>query len=329
MRRLAVLALFALIGTLAWVLVLHPMLSSAGGKALSPAEIKLVVDAPTLNSYSASGTTTSPYRGKPLSLRMKVLHSKPDKHRIEYLSEPLKGVVIIDNGKQTWRCDPKLHSAVSMDSNQDRQMELFLQNHRVERVGGERIAGRSASELLVKSKSGQLKKRLWVDAKTNVILRSEDYDASGKAQSSMRLDSIKYAPVSDSLFARPSNGVRCLEGPGKAMGREELTKAIGFAVKPPRYIPKGYRLEGYRLYDCPCGCGHKSAYIRYTNGLESISIFETRADSGCLKEGKCGAHVGKRFVCDNLALTSKNGISFVVIADLKSVELRKITDSIK
>lgn len=324
MRRLALL----LAGLLVLVVVL---ISTAGNKPLSPDEVKRIVDAPRLNSYSGYGQTTCRYEGKTLTMRIKVFHNQPDKHRIEYLTSPLRGVTVIENGKQSWRCDPQFHSAASMSSGESdgSRLGLFLQNHRIERVGSDRIAGRSASVLLVKSKSGQAKKRLWVDAKTYIILRSEDYDARGSVQSATRLDSISYAPVSDSLFARPSNAGPCLEGPGKPMSREELTKAVGFQVKPPGYVPKGYRLEGYRLYECPCGCGHKSAYIRYTNGLESISVFETRADAHCLKEGKCDAHKGKCLVRDQLALTTKDGVSFVVLGNLKAQDLRRLTDSIR
>lgn len=308
------------------------------GKVLSPGEVERIVDAPSLISYSASGTTTSIYRGKPLSLKVNVIHGKPNKNRIEYLTEPLKGVVVIDDGKQTWRCDPKLHSTVSMESGQGLELGLFLKNHRVEQVGSEKIAGRPTSVLLVKTTSGQVKKRLWVDATTSVILRWEDYDARGKVHSSTRFDSIKYTnntssykqllSSSSSAFARPS-GIRCLEGPGKAMSRQDLSKAVGFAVKTPSYVPKGYRPDGYRLYDCPCGCGHESAYIRYTNGLESISVFETRADSGCMKSGKCDARMGKCLVRNQLALTTKDGVTFVVLGDLKARTLRRVTESIR
>ena len=324
MRRLAFLLTGIMI--LATVLV-----SAAGNKPLSPDEVKRIVDAPALYSYQANGQTTTRYEGKTLTMRIKVFHSQPDKHRIEYLTSPLKGVTVIENGKQTWRCDPQFHSAVSMSSGESdgSRLGLFLQNHLVERVGSDRIAGRSASVLLVKSKSGQAKKRLWVDTKTNVVLRSEDYDARGSVQSATRLDSISYAPVSDSLFARPSNAGRCLEGPGKPMSREGLSKAVGFQVKSPGYVPNGYRFDGYRLYQCPCGCGHKSAYIRYTNGLESISVFETKANSGCMKEGKCDAHGGKCLVRDQLALTTKDGVSYVVLGNLKAQDLRRLTDSIR
>ena len=321
MKRLVLPVLIVVAGLLTWGL-----LSRADQKMLSPQEVRRIVDAPDSSSYSAVGTTTFLYKGKPLSVRIKVFHDAPDKHRIEYLSSPLKGVTVMENGEQAWRCDPQCRGVVGMDCSGSRRLGLFLDNHVVERVGSDKVAGRSASVLLVKSKSGQAKKRLWVDAKTYIILRSEDYDARGKVQSSTRLDSIRYTPVPDSMFARPSS---CPAGPGKVMSRAELSKAVGFQVKSPGYVPKGYRIDGYRLYECPCGCGHKSAYVRYTNGLEGISVFETRANSGCMKEGKCDVGMASCPLRDQLAFTSKDGISFVVLGDLKLDELRKITISIK
>jgi negative regulator of sigma E activity len=245
-------------------------------------------------------------------------------------------MLVVCDGEHTWRIDPGAHAAFSSDAAGCRdtadRLSLFADNHVVEMLGTARVAGRDAYMLAVKTRSGQVRKLLWVDSKTHVVLRSEDYGADGKPRSATRLHSITYlADLPDSLFERPSKVQqgRCLEGAGKSMTRDELSRAIGFRVRLPRWVPDGYRLDGFRLYDCPCGCGHRSARVGYTNGLNVISIFETSGDSGCLTEGKCDMHEGECSVCGQTAVVTRKDISFVVLADVKSAELRRMAGSLK
>jgi hypothetical protein len=119
------------------------------------------------------------------------------------------------------------------------------------------------------------------------------------------------------------------------MSPSELSKVVDFTVKTPRYVPKGYKLDGYRLYNCPCGCGHKSAYIRYTNGLDSISVFETLGSSGCARDDKCRTR-GHEDTCvvedsarGRVATLSSGGKLFTVIGDLSRSDLEKIARSLR
>jgi negative regulator of sigma E activity len=250
---------------------------------------------------------------------------------MEYLTAPLKDVVIVTDGSRTWRCDPRAGTVGNSGGRNgcERKLGLFLDNHVVQKIGSDRTAGRSAYILAIKSTSGQLRKKMWVDASTHIILRSEDYDPRGKVLSTTNYRSIKYNPtISDQLF-KPADDPNCSGGACKTMSRDELSKAVGFSVRTPRYVPKGYRLENYRLYDCPCKCGHKSAYLRYTNGMNGISIFQAREHSGCSKGGECGAHGGKCLVGNQMVAKSVNGISYVVMGNVKSDELRRIADSLR
>ncbi len=113
------------------------------------------------------------------------------------------------------------------------------------------------------------------------------------------------------------------------MSREQLAREVGFKMKTPSYVPGGYRLDGYRLYECPCGCGHKSAYVRYTDGLECISIFQCAAGSACMEEAKCPTHAVKCFVRGQTSVMTDKDVSAVVIGNLKPEELQKITESLE
>lgn len=327
MRRLMLPIVIILAFMLAW----YAVILIAESKPLTASEVKSIVDAPSKYTYIASGTTKAWYCGKLVSSEIKFFHEKPNKCRIEYLTAPLNGVVIGEDGKTAWRFDPKLQSTVAIECMKPAdRLGLFLGNHRIERAGSGQVAGKQADILIVKSKSGEIKKRLWVDRDVHIVLQSEDYDASGKLRASTEFDSIRYVnDLPDSLYEQPANA----RGGGKTMSLNELSKAVGFRVKLPGYTPNGYKPDAYRLYECPCGCGHKSAYIRYTNGLNGISVFETSKDSSCMMEGECGSYTGTCIIQDSnqgqTAKASYNGTAFTIIADINPRELKRMIDSLK
>jgi hypothetical protein len=122
---------------------------------------------------------------------------------------------------------------------------------------------------------------------------------------------------------------------GRPMSFAELSKAVGFRVRRPRYLPDGYKLDSCRLYRCPYGCCPNSALVRYTDGLNSISIFEMGGDMSCMKSGSCCSSSSKGGSCvvqdgdkAGTVVISRNGIEFTIIADLSRSELRKIADSL-
>lgn len=299
----------------------------------------------TKHNYSATAQTKFCYRGKLVTSDVKILHKQPRKFRMEYASPPLRGVVIGNDGECMWRYDPELERlSISSEApsclNPTGRLDLLLHNYRIEKVGEEEVAGRRAYSLVVKAKSsGDVKKRLWVDAKTYVVLRREDYDSRGRLQSATRFNTIQYVDdLPDSQFEAPTDKYRVVsrQALGETMSSAELSKALGFAVRTPRYVPAGYKLEGYKLYKCPCECGHESAYTRYVNGLDSISIFESSVQSGCAREGRCHPPDAHRETCEvrdadhgRLASFDWKGRSFVILADVSSRELREIASSLK
>jgi len=276
-------------------------------------------------SYVATGTTKTLYRRKMVSMKFRFFHQQPNKCRIEYLSYPLKGVVVGSDGKQVWRLDPAIGREVAMEASgctdPESRLDLLAQNYRMELTRGGRVAGFGTYTINVRDKSGRVQKRLQVNRKAFIILQSEDF-SDGKLKAQSKFDTLKYVENPASLFEKPS-GMMCTQGTGKTMSVGELSKAVGFLVKQPKYVPAGFKMEGYRLYQCPCGCGHKSAYLRYTNGMSSISVFETKKDSGCSMKGSC-----KAFGSCQMTTTSADGKSFIVIGDLDPKELSKIADSL-
>ena len=340
MRKLLVATSMLAVGILLAAGIIRASSPNPTPAQLAQAEsiMKRVAASGAKNTYSAVGKTTIIYRGRPVTSEIKMYHEKPDKCRIEYYKSPLHGLIVGNIGKQAWRFDPKLRKVVKIESSgcikNNCDMGLLVKNYRVEPAGNANIAGRPAHSLIIKSKSGQIRKNLWADSKTFVVLRSEDYDTHGARQSSTEFKSIKYVnDLPDTLFHCPKNTSQVTRQEyGKTMSLADLSKRVGFQVRTPKYLPGGYKLDGYRLYRCPHKCGGMSAYIRYTNGMNSISVFEL-IDSDCRC---CGSHNSDAGMCieqggsaEHSATFTSGGKRFVIIADTTRAELEKIARSLR
>lgn len=303
----------------------------ASNEQLSESDISKIINAPLHHSYVADGTTLISWQGKRFTISIRQYNKKPNNHRIEYKSYPLNGVVVCCDNQLMWRHDPLLKKQVYVESTGcmsiEKKRKLFLNNYTAYAAGNTKIAGRNARIIDIKDKSNILKKRLWVDAATFVTLRTDEYDASSRIVSSTAFKSIDYnTKIPDSMFKRPSANMdkTCEKMFTHISSLSELSRKAGFKVIIPRYLPKGFNLDGYRLYDCSCKCGYKSAYIRYSNGMSGISIFESMEISDCSKLCGEGMHIAT-----NRANVSVNGINVYIIADLKSDVIKKITDSLR
>jgi len=303
----------------------------ASNERLSESDIMKIINAPLHYTYLACGSTLIFWQGKRYSIAIRQYNKKPDYRRIEYKSYPLDGVVVCCDNQLMWRHDPLLKKQVYTESTGcmsiEKKRKLFINNYIAYDYGKTKIAGRNARIIEIKDKSNQLKKRLLVDSITFVTLQTDEYDSSSRIISSTSFKSIDYnVRIPDSLFRRPSANMdkTCERMFTRINSLSELSHKAGFKVIIPRYLPKGFNLDGYRLYDCSCRCGYKSAYIRYSNGMSGISIFESMEISDCSKLCGEGMHIAA-----SRANVSVNGINVYIIADLKLNAIKKIADSCK
>lgn len=325
MRRYAIIAAILLLACID----IHNAFAS--NVRLSESEITRIINASTKHSYSATGVTTILWHGKWYKSAIRQYNQIPNKSRIEYKSFPLEGVVVCCDGRLTWRKDPQVDKQVYIESagcmSVDQKRKLFIRNYSAYVSGSAKQAGRNARIIDIKDKSERLKKRIWVDAATYVTLRSEEYNASTRMISSTSFTSIDYnSRIPNSIFKRPSGNVKsgCENLFVNIKSIAELSRKVGFVVMLPKYMPTGFNVDGYRLYNCSCKCGYKSAYIRYSNGMVGISIFESIADIDCSK--MCGEDM---HMPAEKANASVNGVNIYIFSNLKSTEIRKIADSFR
>ncbi|HOP80763.1 MAG TPA: sigma-E factor regulatory protein RseB domain-containing protein [Armatimonadota bacterium] len=273
--------------------------------------------AQTLN-YSGSVVTTINYCNNQLRSSSNVC-CDGTAERIEYTSGPLKGKIVATRRKT---------GDVS-----DATLDLMLENYSAKLTGRDNVAGRDVNvvELTPKHK-GNPSKRLWIDSETGLVLRSEDYSFDGSLRTKTVFTKVSYSRQDNQ--AKGNTDVLPVQFV-KKMDKPDVEKAVGVKVSMPEYVPAGYVLDGISVHSCECSCSHKAAHIRYTNGINSISIFETpdshtcgALDCGslCPKDGGCEI----RNACQaRVALASSGGKNVIVVTDMPEQEIARITNSIR
>jgi outer membrane lipoprotein-sorting protein len=289
-------------------------------------------------SLSGVMRTTSTVQATEISSEV-VVYRKAGMTRYEYRSPELRGLVLIDKGDTLIRLDPATRTAtVETVHRSPATVDLVLKNYRAELSGQERLLGRQTDVITLKpqQRSGPTRK-LWIDRATGVVLRTEQYNSSGKLVSRSFYSSVDWkASPPDSLFTVPE-GWRQVVAPVQTerhWEKEDLSRRLGFTIREPGYVPPGFVLDGFHLVVRPNA--QPSAHIRYVDGLNSISIFEHRCPPGGGRGFQWGRRMGRRGNCEfftsnegNVLVKEVGGIRFIVVGDLPENELQKVIDTLR
>jgi hypothetical protein len=267
--------------------------------------------------------TTTVYTGpRPVTTQVEVAYRRPCLSRIVFLSPPLRGVTVLDDGERTVRLDPRHAMVVVGASNsagareaaapdrteragdrapeeqastetarEKQRLALLEQNYRAVFTGAERIAGRVADRVELRPRHpGNPWKRLWIDRLSSIILASEDYDGQSRRTRASRVEQVQFRREPSNAL-RPSEALVHIARPEPATEaevhpREKISQSVGFKVLLPTYVPPGYQWEASFVYACQCGCKLPSARLQYVDGLNSISVLE--CGHRCQHESECG-----------------------------------------
>lgn len=285
------------------------------------------------------------YYGKELKSLTRVYH-KGGGERMEYLSQPVKGMVVVGDHKHMFayrpHADKVLVTTIAAQTEEESRAKLLLKNYTAHVAGTDTVAGRPTVVIDVTPKrEGNPSKRMWIDKETYLVLKQEDRSAGGALKSRTVFKEIRYsADMPASKFGSPTDEdePQTMVMVSQPMDADALSKELGFKVVRPGYVPNGYRFVGYQIYRCQCDCPHDAAHISYTDGLNSISVFETNISVPCAAAGgmdDCGGH-GRSHECKvddsrqgQLGRRVVGNKSVVVIADLPQDQIERITKSIR
>lgn len=275
--------------------------------------------------YSYRGRQITTYWRPGRAVAVIVSHRAPALRRIDYLApDTQRGRSVVTDTRQQWQYEPRqgrlLHRRLAANAEEVADAaegyDLLRTNYVLQVVPHPRTwADRKVFLVTVTRKSPRTAARkLWIDAATGLVLKRENYREDGKLALTVAYSDITFrAPLPRTLFdlaplaRRP--GIRLIEE--RATGETPLRRDMvagqlgGTAVAPST-------LSGYRLVSAALTQGGKMLHLRYSDGLNLISLFEQRRTQTRrptrVPPSMRPARVGRRdgFVSHHASLTALN-----------------------
>ena len=297
----------------ALIVLLGPALAMPNQAQAPPDLVRKSLSAERSVSYRGIKYADIWLGGRIIRAHFKILHQKPNRTRTEYFAPPeLSGIVTIERGSESWHFLPSQQKWQHYKWElAPERIDLALENHRAIVSGQGTVAGRTAyAVLLLPKKRGNPSVKIWIDAHYYVVLKSELRNSAGAPISISAFRQIAFEPkdISDSAFdvrldiRPPDNPVR----------------KLGFEVVKPKYLPKGYSFVRMSTLEFD---GKNAAHLMYTNGINTISIFERKRGGRDFGPWKAGIANVLRF--------DRGNITFTIISDIDKREMRKIADSLR
>ena len=203
------------------------------------------------------------------------------------------------------------------------RVRLLKANFKATSKGIQQIAGRKAYAIELRSKrfEGGVH-RFWVDAATYARLKEERLGADGRSLGSSQFVRVTFRkPLDDSLFdfPRPADaqcrGAETNELPPLSL--KELDRKAPFSVAAPPMLPGGFVFESARLQEHG---DRKVVWLRYIDGLNFLSLFETPVDGEKEPQGPGGA----RFFRRDALMWNSDGINFVLVGSVPQLQREAI-----
>lgn len=305
------------------------------------------VDAPRTISYVGQIETIRFSTNRANATIVRIEHRAPSLTRRWYLApESLYGDYIITSGASSYEFDAR-RSQVMVSHNPlmadqvaaNYSLSRILDNYRPVVARGEIIAGRPTNSLLLVNKfTGERVMRLWLDAKTHLVLKKEEYHGNGAVASQTRFEELRYtSDIPLSIFAtEPPEGYVQVAGHEYVMPTsdiERVVKEAGFTPFTPKDLPRGFSLTSG---DTTTVNGVRTLHLTYSDGLRTISLFENArgaaADFGTLRpqtiqfEGHDAQYVEDGPT--TLLTWKEKGLYFALVGDLLRSDLLEIAKSV-
>ncbi len=333
-------------------LVALSALAVAPPVAASPAEdpvalLRASMLAPTNVSYVGQFETIRFSSSRASATIVKIEHRAPGLTRRWYVApEALYGDYTVTRDNATYEFDPKAgRVTISHNATIDSQLAAssnfarILQNYRAIADGAGTIADRATDSIvLVNRYTGERAVRVWLDRETHLVLKKEEYHASGAVAAQTRFEELRYTnAIPDGLFSTDAPaGYAQVAGVSMTMPSSDIDRVIkeaGFKPYEPKALPQGFTLTSG---DVSTVQGIRTLHLIYSDGLRSVSLFENArdaaADFGALHPKTLSfEHHDAEYVEDGpttLLTWKEHGLHFALVGDLLRNELVAIATSV-
>ena len=223
------------------------------------------------------------------------------------------------------------------------EIELLAQNYAVDLAPADAIAGHEADLLTISPRfDGRPTKRLYLSHRNGIILRIEDLDSDGNRHFTAVYTQISFdkAEVQKklALWQRDEE----LKPKGQRRRSQPISLADAKQVLDNRLVQPTYLPPGFQLLEVRYVKGHgEMVYLRYTDGLVTFSLFETKGKSFLRSRGPWGrdkvSSVIKEYSGIPVRLNyrqqthilrwSVSGVDFALVGNPGQSELIKVAES--
>jgi outer membrane lipoprotein-sorting protein len=284
--------------------------------------------------------------GKPATWRLAVRYSPPGLYRREILGpagETLQ--LIVEDGRTEWIYDPARRKVWQGEPSDplfkrfgpEEELDRLSDNYDVAIATGEPVAGRPTWLLSLRSSSdGTLARRLWVDRKSSLLLRSEAFRPDGSPAGSMAMTRLQLGSPQDQALFRFS------PPPGSAVVKRaepdylalDEAKAAGVEPRLPAWLPSGYVFESL---DIMAKGRHNVVHYRFSDGIEVISLFQcpprVRLNLGARLSHRVKLSVGRGYrtrTAEGSVLSwNSGGWRFVLVGSVSDETLKRMAESLR
>jgi outer membrane lipoprotein-sorting protein len=278
---------------------------------------------------------------------LRVRYEPPGLYRREILDADGKPVqVVISDGKTEWIYDKarrKVWQGEPSDPDEkrlglDEEFDLLKGNYDVAISSSERVARRAVWRLALRSHfDGALRRRLWVDQKTGLILKSQVFRADGSLASEMEFETAVFPKKPQGAhffeFSPPRGSHVVKRADPDFMAINEAKSASGLDPRTPDWLPSGYVFESL---DVLPRNGRNIIHYRYSDGVNVLSLFQCPARFKLDFGGRNGREVSLASGPGTLARTAEGNVlgwsdgpsQFVLVGAVPADALERVAGSI-
>lgn len=246
---------------------------------------------------SASNFSSKPYRGKVVSTVRQGAKSRQFRSRIKMQSQQnyekefydssgrLERVVYsnqdsewiyFSKSRMVWKGDAKkTHPKLIPEP---AEWELIARNFNLELKPGQKVANRNTWLINVVPKvKGKPHRSLWVDQDQYVILKNKEFHPDGTWSAESAFEEIEFPENLEmdlSEFKVPAGCEVQNHGFDPDYLSLEEVRQSGARTLMPKHIPQGFVFESADLFSAH---GNEISHLRFTDGLNVLSLFESSA----------------------------------------------------
>jgi len=265
--------------------------------------------------------------GRSYTTTTRIIRQEPDFTYTTILAPAkLKRLVILDDGKfrikhirgsNKFEFFPSLNSLEAKEIKR-KSLNLIFINYKISKLLDGYILARPVYVIsLIPRHPGNPRRKVWIDKKTYLPLKEEDYNWRGELISSSFYTEIHFDKrFSKEKFYRdfPQRPRKKVFSQERFLSLKDLRRKIRFPVSVPHYLPPGYEFQEAVLIS-----KERAVKLTYTNGLGVICLFQMPSNIK-LRGHLEGAHP---------LVWEKGGRTFLLMADISRKELIKIAQSVK